>query len=49
LVDTNVVSELSKIQCNPFVYDLTLLTRNVKDFEDIAGIKLLNPWEMIVG
>jgi len=24
--------------------DLTLLTRNVRDFDDIPGIKLLNPW-----
>ena len=24
---------------------LTLITRNIKDFEDIEGIMLINPWE----
>jgi len=24
--------------------DLTLVTRNTRDFQDIAGLKLLNPW-----
>ncbi len=25
-------------------HDLTLVTRNVRDFEDIEGLRLLNPW-----
>jgi predicted nucleic acid-binding protein len=25
--------------------DMTVVTRNIKDFKDIADIKLLNPWE----
>lgn len=25
--------------------DLTLVTRNVKDFTDIDGLKIVNPWE----
>ncbi|OYU94754.1 MAG: PIN domain nuclease [Bacteroidetes bacterium B1(2017)] len=27
-------------------YDLTLLTRNVSDFSVVAGLELLNPWEI---
>jgi predicted nucleic acid-binding protein len=27
--------------------DLTLVTRNVKDFSDIAGLKILNPWGIL--
>ncbi len=26
-------------------HDLTLVTRNVKDFVDIPGLRLVNPWE----
>lgn len=26
--------------------DLTLITRNSRDFKDIAGLKTLNPWEI---
>lgn len=26
-------------------HNLNLVTRNVKDFEGIAGLKILNPWE----
>ena len=33
------------IAATAFVYDLTLITRNVSDFNDIAGLSLKNPWE----
>jgi predicted nucleic acid-binding protein len=26
-------------------YNLQLVTRNIKDFENIAGLQLINPWE----
>ena len=26
-------------------YNLTLVTRNIKDFQHIDGLKLMNPWE----
>jgi predicted nucleic acid-binding protein len=29
-----------------FVYDLSLITRNTKDFASIAGLSCINPWEM---
>jgi predicted nucleic acid-binding protein len=35
----------SFIAATALVYDLTILTRNVKDFEAIHNISLLNPWE----
>ena len=27
------------------VYQLTLLTRNVSDFDEISGLEIMNPWE----
>lgn len=33
------------IAATTLVYDLTLLTRNVSDFRNIQGVKLINPWE----
>jgi predicted nucleic acid-binding protein len=27
-------------------HHMTLVTRNAKDFEDIAGLELINPWEL---
>jgi predicted nucleic acid-binding protein len=28
------------------VYDLTLLSRNMNDFKNIAGLKIINPWDL---
>jgi len=33
------------IAASALVYDLTLLTRNVKDFVAIENLKILNPWD----
>ena len=33
------------IAATAFVYDLELITRNTKDFENIAGLKTKNPWD----
>ncbi|MBW4888167.1 type II toxin-antitoxin system VapC family toxin [Mucilaginibacter sp. HMF5004] len=33
------------IAASALVYDLTLLTRNIKDFQAIETLKLINPWE----
>jgi predicted nucleic acid-binding protein len=33
------------IAATALIYDLTLVTRNVDDFKNIQGIKLVNPWE----
>jgi predicted nucleic acid-binding protein len=47
LVDTNILSELTKPTPAPQVeafLDLVLVTRNVRDYEDL-GITILNPWE----
>jgi predicted nucleic acid-binding protein len=27
------------------VYQLTLITRNVSDFDGISGLEIMNPWE----
>ena len=35
----------SLIASTALCYHLTLVTRNTKDFKNIAGISLLNPWE----
>ena len=32
------------IAASALVYDLTLLTRNLKDFKDIENLKVFNPW-----
>lgn len=33
------------IAATALVYDLELITRNINDFKNISGIKLINPWE----
>ena len=33
------------IAATALVYKLTLLTRNVEDFKNIAGLVTINPWE----
>ncbi len=33
------------IAATALVYDLTLITRNTKDFEGISSLTTLNPWE----
>ena len=35
----------SQIAAAAITHHMTLVTRNVKDFEDIEGISLINPWE----
>jgi predicted nucleic acid-binding protein len=35
----------SQIAAAAITHHMTLVTRNVKDFEDIEGIGLINPWE----
>jgi predicted nucleic acid-binding protein len=32
------------IAASALAYDLTLLTRNIKDFQYVENLKLLNPW-----
>ena len=32
------------IAATALVYDLTLVTRNTKDFENISGFRIVNPW-----
>jgi predicted nucleic acid-binding protein len=39
----------SLIAATALVHRLRLVTRNTQDFEDIAGISLLNPWEYGTG
>lgn len=34
----------SMVAATALVHDFTLVTRNISDFELIAGLKLLNPW-----
>jgi predicted nucleic acid-binding protein len=33
------------IAATAIAHHMTLVTRNVKDFEDVEGINLINPWE----
>lgn len=33
------------IAASAMVYDLTLVTRNIKDFQKINNIQLINPWD----
>lgn len=33
------------IAATALVYDLTLLSRNLADFKNIPGLRLINPWE----
>jgi predicted nucleic acid-binding protein len=35
----------SLIAASALYYHLTLVTRNIKDFPNIAGLTLINPWE----
>jgi predicted nucleic acid-binding protein len=32
------------IGATALVYELTLLSRNISDFENIEGLKIINPW-----
>jgi len=32
------------IAATALVHDLTLVTRNIKDFDKISGLKIVNPW-----
>lgn len=34
----------SLIAASALAHDMTLVTRNVKDFEDVSYLKILNPW-----
>ncbi len=34
------------IAATALVYNLNLVTRNLDDFKNIDGIKLINPWEI---
>lgn len=34
------------IAATAIIYDLTLITRNSKNFLDIAGLITVNPWEI---
>ena len=34
------------IAATAFVYNLTIITRNTKDFKKISQISIINPWEM---
>jgi predicted nucleic acid-binding protein len=34
------------IAATALVYNLTLITRNTSDFKNIAGIKVVNPFDM---
>ena len=33
------------IAATALIYDLTLITRNISDFENIVDLKLINPWK----
>ena len=47
LVDTNVISEILRrapdVNATAVEHDLTLVTRNVKDFAGL-GLAVINPW-----
>jgi len=34
------------IAATAMVYDLSLVTRNIDDFKNIKGLKLINPWKL---
>jgi predicted nucleic acid-binding protein len=34
------------IAATAVVHELTLVTRNVNDFKNITGLRLINPWDM---
>ena len=44
-VKRTLPSEDSILAATAIFHNMTLITRNIKDFEDIEGIKLINPWE----
>jgi hypothetical protein len=33
------------IAATAIIYELTLISRNISDFKDIKGLKLINPWD----
>ena len=35
------------IAATALVYDLTLITRSVSDFNNIGGLRFINPWESV--
>lgn len=36
------------IGASALVHNLKLVTRNVKDFQDIPGLEIINPWENVI-
>ena len=34
------------IAATALIHNLTLVTRNTKDFENIAGLQVINPWKL---
>jgi len=40
-----ISTEDAQIAAIALVNQLTLVTRNTKDFEDIAGMEVINPWQ----
>jgi predicted nucleic acid-binding protein len=34
------------IAATALVYSLTLITRNIHDFKNIRGLKIINPWDL---
>ena len=43
---TNLPAVDTLIAASALVHNLKLVTRNTKDFENIHGLEILNPWEM---
>ena len=41
LIDSNSIIDYSALE-----YGLTLITRNIADFKNIEGLKLINPYEI---
>ena len=35
----------SLLAASALVYNMKLVTRNVKDFQDVPGLEIVNPWE----
>lgn len=40
-----ITTEDAQIAAMALATNLTLVTRNTKDFEDIEGLKVINPWQ----